>query len=152
MKPRLGEVLVKRGVITQQQLEAAVGAQRKTGQSLGQILVGKGFATEAQIVQALALQLNIPFVNLQQTEIQAAAVDLVPLPLVKKHTCIPVRVSDAFLVVAMQNPLDLMAMEELSFVSNRKVKQAIATRSDIVSAIKQQYSAKASREKTSGQL
>lgn len=152
MNRRLGEILAKAKVVTPEQFNAALREQRETGEFVGQILVARGYATETQIAKALAWQLNSPFISLAKTRVEEAAVDLVPLDIAKKYVCLPVKLADPILVVVMHNPLDLMAVEELSFATNMKIKPVLATRSDIVDGIARHYKEKAKREKAVREL
>lgn len=151
-RKRIGEILIDARVIDEAQLGEALAAQRGTRKRLGEILVEMGFATESEVARGLSAQLNIPSITLSQTVVDEEAVDLVPRHLATEHHCVPVKVSKRFLVVAMEDPLNLMAMEELAFRTNRKIKPVTATRSEIRTAIQVHYDAKEARDEVVKEL
>jgi len=151
-RKRIGEILIDAHVIDEAQLKEALAAQRGTGKRLGEVLVEMGLATESEVARGLSAQLNIPFISLAQTIVDEEAIDLVPRDLAAEHSCVPVKMSKRFLVLAMEDPLNLMAMEEVAFRSNRKVKQVTATRSEIKAAIQTHYDAKEVRDQVVKEL
>lgn len=141
-KIRLGELLVETGAITQEQLEHALQKQKKTNLKLGETLVDEGIITEDDIAKALSQQLNLEIVDLQNINIDKAVVGLVPVNLLKKYTMIPFAFNENnknILRVAMENPLDTYAQEDISIITNYQVEPVVATTRSIMLAIDKYY-------------
>lgn len=136
-KHRLGDMLLETGVITAEQLDEVL-QEHKEGVDhgrIGQAFVDKGFATEDVVVQALAAQTEIPFFRIKKNSIGHDALRLVSERLAEKHNCIPIRIEDGELVVAMENPMDLIAIEDLERISDLTVKPLMSTPTEIREAI-----------------
>ena len=141
-KIRLGDLLVETGAITQEQLEHAWQKQKKTNLKLGETLVDEGIITEDDIAKALSQQLNLEIVDLQNINIDKAVVGLVPVNLLKKYTMIPFAFNENnknILRVAMENPLDTYAQEDISIITNYQVEPVVATTRSIMLAIDKYY-------------
>ncbi len=139
-KKSMGEILVDAGIISGQQLESALEEQRTAKKRrLGSILVEKGLIREEIVAQVVAAQLNLPFVRLSEMAIQRGAVALLDGRLATHHMCFPTAATSAEVTIAMANPLDLIAIEDLEFATHLKVKPVVATLSDITSAIVEHY-------------
>ena len=141
-KIRLGELLVETGAITQEQLEHALQKQKKTNLKLGETLVDEGIITEDDIAKALSQQLNLEIVDLQNINIDKVVVGLVPVNLLKKYTMIPFAFNENnknILRVAMENPLDTYAQEDISIITNYQVEPVVATTRSIMLAIDKCY-------------
>ena len=137
---RVGKILVEAGVITVEQLDEALNAQRKTPNArLGAILVKLGFASEETVARALAFQRNVEFIRLRPDMVDVAATKLVNGRLAEHHCCMPLEVREGRLVLAMVNPLDLIAIEDVERASERPVEPVVATASDINSSIRHYY-------------
>lgn len=137
-KIRLGDLLVETGAITQEQLEYALKKQKKTNLKLGETLVDEGFISEDDIAVALSRQLNLEIVDLQTTSIDPKVATLVPVSILKKYTMIPFAYSEDnmnILRVAMENPLDTYAQEDISIITNYQVEPVVATTRSIMLAI-----------------
>ncbi len=140
---RLGEFLVKEGLITVSQLEKAISAQRQEGGRLGEVLVKLGMVKEDQVVAALGKQLNMPYFSLG-TGMLKPAVDqglehLIPQDFAFKNCVLPLSRMLRSLTVAMADPLDLMLIDSLRKLTGTEVNPVIATRSDIIRAIEEFY-------------
>ena len=141
-KIRLGDLLVETGAITQEQLEHALQKQKKTNLKLGETLVDEGIITEDDIAKALSQQLNLEIIDLQNINIDKAVVGLVPVNLLKKYTMIPFAFNENnknILRVAMENPLDTYAQEDISIITNYQVEPVVATTRSIMLAIDKYY-------------
>jgi len=136
---RLGDFLLDRGLISRQQLDEALARQKEVLRPLGEILIEMKMLEEANLAHALADQLNIPYVDLFTTPLQPNAIDMVPEHLARKYKCIPVRASNGFLDVAMCDPMDLDALEEISKVAKLEINPVISTPADILESIELQY-------------
>lgn len=137
-KIRLGDLLVEAGSITQDQLMSALEKQKKTGMKLGVTLVDDGIISEDDIALALSQQLGIEIVDLQNITVDTAVTQLVPVNILKKYTMIPFAFNENnknVLRVAMENPLDTYAQEDISIITNYQVEPVIATTRSIMLAI-----------------
>ncbi len=137
-KIKLGDLLVETGTITQEQLEHALKKQKKTNLKLGETLVDEGIISEDDIAIALSHQLNLEIVDLQSINIDSKVATLVPVSILKKYTMIPFAYSEDnmnILRVAMENPLDTYAQEDISIITNYQVEPVVATTRSIMLAI-----------------
>ena len=136
----MGEILTSAGIITLRQLDNALAHQQNVRrQPLGKLLVDLGYTTEQAIAQAVAAQLDLPYILLAREHIRSGAAALVPLRMARRHIAFPIDHSDHFLTVAMANPLDLVALEDLHKTSNRHIRPCVATREDILLHIRIHY-------------
>jgi len=140
VKKLVGELLIDFGIITKGQLLQALQMQKEGGKLLGETLVDMGFAREEDIASVVAVQYGIPYLPLSQHEFDKELIKLVPRELALKHRCVPVDRMGTLLTVAMENPLDERAIEDLERVSKHKVLCCVSTPSEILSAIEQHYS------------
>jgi hypothetical protein len=142
-RKRIGEILMERGAITPEQLEAGLKAQRQTQQRLGATLVGQGLITEPMLVQALSEALGIPVVDLRTANPDWAAVHLVRARFCEQHEMFPYALESVGgrrqLVVAMTDPLNQPAIEEVEFTTGLKVSPRVAALSGVRAAIMRYY-------------
>jgi type IV pilus assembly protein PilB len=138
---QLGDILLERRMITDAQLEAAQSEQAQAGRSLGRVLVDSGVLTEPQLVAALAAQIGLKFVDLSDTPIDGSAIGRVPGPFCRRHTVVPIAVEAGRLVLAMADPANVFAIDDIRSVSGMEVRPVVATRSDVLSAIDRCYRA-----------
>ena len=141
---RIGELLVDGGIISQSQLEQALFAQRKDGRKLGQLLVELGLVNEVQVTQTLSRQLSVPWVSLYHVDFSRSLLNLVPRETAEKYCLIPifvrrVRKQGETLYVAMDDPTNDGAIQEVARASALPVKPMIACPSDIRAAIRVYY-------------
>ena len=138
---KLGELLVEAGLITQEQLDATLSDEKKEkGKRLGTLLVEKGFATELDIAETIAYQLNIPFLDIHTAVIEPEAIKLVPEKLARKHIIIPLYIEKKNVIkIAMADPLNMEALDDIRFATNYQSSPMVATATDIVKAIKTHY-------------
>ena len=134
-RDRLGELLLREGVITDDQLAAALAEQEATGGKLGQILVRIGASDEETIARTLAEQKGIEFVSLPMFPIDREAASLIPARMAKRSLIIPVGFRDGSLVLAMADPLDVEAIDDVHLRTGRSVIPAVATAAQIEYAI-----------------
>lgn len=135
----LGQILVARGVITREQLTEALKAQRLSGKRLGDTLRTMGVSSD-QIAEALSEQLMIPLVRLRNQTIDKAVLQLIPERMARRHQAIPIEASDARIIVAIVDPLDIVAIDDLRRLTGQEIDIVIATPDDFNLAISQ-YSA-----------
>jgi hypothetical protein len=139
-KRRMGEMLVGMGVITHDQLTAVLHEQTaKPQRRIGGILVERGYASEEVVAQVLARQMSLPFVRLVPEVVDAAAPRLINGQVAKRRQCIPITANADIVVLAMANPQDLIALDDVKFSSGRSVAPVVATGSDIAAAIGRYY-------------
>ncbi len=139
-RKRMGDILVDAGVITGKQLEDAIAEQREFPMKrLGAILVEKRFASEDVVAQALAFQRNVEFVRIKAETIDTAAAKLISGRLAEHHGCIPISTFRGKMTLAMINPLDLIAIEDVERASNHQVDPVVATSTDIINWIREIY-------------
>lgn len=142
-RKRIGEILLERGAITTAQLEAGLKAQRQTQQRLGATLVSQGAITEPMLVQALSEALEIPVVNLLTVTPDWAAVHLVRARFCEQHEMFPYALENVGgkrrLVVAMTDPLNQSAIEEIEFTTGLKASPRVAALSAVRAAIMRYY-------------
>ena len=135
----LGEILLERGVIDRAQLDAALKAQKEQGLLFGEALVVLKYATEEDIVQALTCQYGFPFLPLSNYEIAPEIVVLVPADVCRKHCLIPIDKIGRSLTLAMANPLNVQALEEVERITSCAVQAFVSTATDIKNSIKRYY-------------
>ena len=136
---KIGEILVDAGLITSGQLEEALNVSKRTGARLGRTLVNIGVVTEEGIAQALAHQFNIPYVSLSGVIIEPQIIKLIPEALARRYKVIPFAKEGNTIRVAMFDPLDVFATDDLKKVSGCQILSSVATELDIQRAIDQYY-------------
>lgn len=137
---RLGDLLVKSGTITQEQLNEALALQSGSGERLGTVLQRHGFITEKQLIDTLMDQLGVEFIDLNSFSIPPEMAQVLPKSVAKKYMVVPVRVTRADIHVAMADPLNFVAVEEVRTVTRRRVIPLIATASSVERAVQNLYS------------
>jgi type IV pilus assembly protein PilB len=143
VRKKIGECLIQAGLITEDDLQAALAEHKRTGERVGVVLVRMNLATEKQIAKALAFQLGFPYVNLAENPPDSAAVVLIPKEVSLKRVCVAVSLEKNLLTVAMSDPLLFSLVQDLEFQTGYRIKQVVATRGDILEAIQTGYPDKA---------
>ena len=140
-KLRLGDVLVNSGVITEGDLEKGLSRQKGTGRKLGEVLVDEGLVTEENIAKALSSQLRYDMVELQNIEIDEEVLKLVPANVLKKYKVLPFELSQdtMMLRVAMSDPMDMAALDDINIITNMQVEPVVATTRSVMLAIDRYY-------------
>lgn len=146
VKKRLGEILVSSGVITEEALLKVLTIQRNTGKKLGEVLVSEGFATEEQIMDAIKGQLGIQYILLDNINIARDIINIIPESIARKYELIPVEIVNGQLLVAMADPLNYYAIEEIRLSSGYAVKTAICRREKVLSNIEKYYGQSKAKE------
>jgi type IV pilus assembly protein PilB len=139
MPGRLGELLVRENLITLQQLKAAQEEQRKSGGRLGYNLTRLGYIEENELTQFLSKQYGVPAINLSEFEIDAEVIRLVPEDVAEKHQVIPVNRAGASLIVAMADPSNIFAIDDLKFLTGYNIEVVVASDGAIKDAIEKYY-------------
>ena len=140
MAQRIGETLVSIGVITEPQLNEALACQRAQGGRLGSILMKLGLVTEEQITKALAERLGTPALNLADFHPKADVLRLVPMEVALKQEVVPLERTGTALRVAMADPTDMLALDEIRFMTRLNVEPVLASKSAVLQAIGHWYS------------
>ena len=137
----MGELLVEAEVISSGELERALFYQQeqKPNKHLGEILVDLGYTDEDTIAQALAHQSQLEFMRVDETTISEEAAHLINGRLAKQHSCIPVKEEDGRLVVAMENPLDLIAIEDVERATDMPVDPRLRMLRNLRSPLKRRW-------------
>jgi type IV pilus assembly protein PilB len=137
---QLDELLLARGLIETEQLEDARDKATQTGRSLGRVLIELGYVTEAGLVSILAEQLGLEFVDLDEAQLDTSAIAIVPESTAKRHSCIPVRFEDdGRLVLAMADPANVVAVDDIRALTKRDVRTVVATKGQVLAAIHRHY-------------
>jgi len=135
-KKRMGEILVELGLLTEVQLKSVLKEQNADPQRrLGQLVVDHGFTGEDIVAKIVAAQLRLPYQEIVDTDVEPRAVAAVSPHVVRLHRSLPLRLEDGVLTVAMINPLDLIAIEDLELASRYRVSPVVSTPSNIDSLI-----------------
>ena len=136
---RLGDLLIAAGAITDEQLQAALQAQKTSGQRLGDLLIDSGVITQHQLIDALQMQLGVDYIDLTRVSIPVELAKYVPRAIAKKYCVVPVKLVKDELYVAMSDPLDFIAQEELKAASHKQIIPMISTRRATEQAIATLY-------------
>jgi type IV pilus assembly protein PilB len=132
---QLGQILIEQGLITAAQLEQALEEHRKTPKSLGRVLIDLGLIKEADLVRALAEQVGLEFVDLADYHIDPSSTMLLPDALARRYRAIPIGERDGKLLVAMSDPANVYALDDIRTITNRDVQPVVATAADVEQAI-----------------
>jgi len=127
MALKLGELLLKAQLINQQQLTKALDEQKNSGGKLGEILQRLGFVTEDDIIECLSHQFGVPSINLRHFEIDPNVAKIIPVDLARKYNVIPVNKTGATLTLAMTDPTNIFAMDEITFMTGYRVEPVVAS-------------------------
>ncbi len=141
-KLRLGDVLVNNGVISAEDLQKGLELQKGSGRKLGETLVDEGLATEENIAKALSKQFHYDMVDLQNVEIEQDILSLVPASVLKKHKALPFEYSPDnmnVLRVAMSDPMDMAAMDDINIITNLQVEPVVVTTGSVMLALDRYY-------------
>ncbi len=134
----LGEYLLEAGAVDEFTLLRALDEEEKS-QTIDQILIDTGVLDDVNIAEALAKQLKVPLVRLNELEIPEEVISLVPVEVARTHLLMPVKITEGKLLVALANPLDPHAMQVLRMVTRMRVEVAVAPRGDILEALSRFY-------------
>jgi len=136
---KLGQLLIAANLITENQLKEALNLQKKEGGRLGSKLVKLGYITEEKLVDFLSKQYGVPSINLNNYEIDPQVLKIIPAEMAKKYMIIPVARTGATLTVAMADPSNLFAIDDIKFMTGYNVDVVVASESSILEAIKKYY-------------
>ena len=136
---RLGDLLIAAGVLTEDKLAEALTIQKGSGKRLGDVLTSNNFITSQQLIEALEMQLGVDFIDLSKTVLAPELSRLIPKTVAKKHNVVPVKVDRDQIYLAMSDPLNFMAIEEVKNITRKRVVPVIATSEGVDRAIMSLY-------------
>ncbi len=140
MKKKLGDLLVEKGYITEQQLQEGLREQVISGRRLGELLVEKEYITEDQLLETISDRLGVPQVSLSQMVLDPQVVQTVSVDLARRYTLIPIFAIGNTITLAMADPLNIVAIDEIRYLTGSDIKRAVALTSEITAAIDEYYS------------
>ena len=136
---RIGELLVREKMLSLQQLQQAQEEAKRTGKRLGATLSRLGYVKDQDLTQFVAKQYSLPSINLSDIEIDASVLKLVPREICEKHQVIPVRRNGPTLIVAMADPSNIFAIDELKFLTQYNIEPVVASENALESALSRYY-------------
>jgi type IV pilus assembly protein PilB len=146
MSVRLGELLTKASLITQDQLKDALKVQKDTGSKLGETLIKLGFVSEEDITECLSQQFGVPSINLDHFEIDPSVIKLINADVARKYNILPVNKTGATITIAMADPTNVFAMDDIKFMTGYNVEPVVASELGIKAAIDNYYGTTSSLE------
>jgi len=144
-RKRLGDLLVEAGVITNEQLDYAL-KNKTRNEKLGDFLIRENYLTEQQLIEILEVQLGVPHINLNQYSIDPELLQLVPVELAKRANIMPIRRDKNRLFIAMADPMDYFAIEEVRMATGCQIETSIAAKDDLYRTITKYYDLQESME------
>jgi type IV pilus assembly protein PilB len=142
MAGRLGELLVRENLISLQQLQKAQDEQKRAGGRIGYHLTKLGFIEESELTNFLSKQYGVPSINLKEFDIDGEVVKLVPKEVAEKHQCIPVNRAGASLILAMSDPSNIYAIDDIKFLTGYNIEVVVASEQAIKEALEKYYTEK----------
>jgi type IV pilus assembly protein PilB len=139
---RLGDLLVADGLLTAEQLKKALAEQKGSPEKLGSVLIRLNFVNEDQLIGFLSRQYGVPSITLAQLDIDPDVLKLVPAPIARKYEVIPVRKMGNSLALAMADPTNVFALDDISFMTNLQVLPLVASQTALKKAIDRNYESK----------
>ncbi|MCL4474857.1 MAG: type IV-A pilus assembly ATPase PilB [Nitrospirae bacterium] len=140
MAAKLGQILITSNIISEEQLKQALSLQKKEGGRLGTNLAKLGYISEDKLVSFLSKQFGVPAINLSEYTIDPAVVKLIPLEMARKYLIMPIARVGATLTIAMADPSNVFAIDDVKFMTGYNVEVVVAAESAIISAIANNYS------------
>src|SRR5262245_45214236 len=141
MPVRIGELLLKEKRISPEQLQQALNHQKASGGKLGYNLVKMGFVKDEEITALLSKQYGVPSINLTQFEIDLAVIKLIPPDTAQKYQIVPLSRAGATLTIAMTDPTNVFAMDDIKFMTGYNVEPVVASETAVIEAIQKYYPA-----------
>jgi len=138
---KLGEILVQSGILSKEQLSRALDLQRREGGLLGEILIKLGHVNERDIVQALTVQCGFPYLPLEHYELNKEMKSLLPENVARQYCIVPLDIIGNILTIAMSNPLNEKAVEDIEMITKKKVQIFISTVTAVHEALDNIYKA-----------
>jgi len=134
-KEKLGQILIRNRIITEDQLEEALAKQRESGNSLGRVLIELKMVSEGALTSILARQIGLKYIDLANYDIDISASSLVDAEVARRYTLIPIGFEDGRLMIAMADPTNVFALDDVRIMTGMEIEPLVATKEDIISAI-----------------
>src|SRR5689334_12068797 len=139
MPVKLGELLLKENMVTPQQLQEALAHQKMNGGKLGKAFVALGYVRDEEITSLLSRQYGVPSINLDHFEVDPAIIKIIPAETARKYQILPLSRSGATLTIAMADPTNVFAMDDIKFMTGYNVEPVVASESALEEAIEKYY-------------
>jgi type IV pilus assembly protein PilB len=139
MPVKLGELLLKENMVTPQQLQEALGHQKRNGGKLGKAFVTLGYVRDEEITSLLSRQYGVPSINLDHFEVDPAIIKIIPAETARKYQILPLSRSGATLTIAMADPTNVFAMDDIKFMTGYNVEPVVASETSLEDAIEKYY-------------
>jgi type IV pilus assembly protein PilB len=139
MPVKLGELLLKENMVTPQQLQEALGHQKMNGGKLGKAFVSLGYVRDEEITSLLSRQYGVPSINLDHFEVDPAIIKIIPSETSRKYQILPLSRSGATLTIAMADPTNVFAMDDIKFMTGYNVEPVVASETSLEDAIEKYY-------------
>lgn len=147
-KKKLGDILIEKGLITEEVLKRALATQEKTGEKLGEILLKMGLIKEEDLYFALSEIYNVPYINLEEIAIDSEIVRLIPEHISRRYKIIPIKLNGDKIVLAMSNPVNIYALDDVRIITGREVEPVLASERQINQALDKIYTIQKGLEET----
>ena len=139
MPVKLGELLLKENMVTPQQLQEALAHQKMNGGKLGKAFVSLGYVRDEEITSLLSRQYGVPSINLDHFEVDPAIIKIIPSETSRKYQILPLSRSGATLTIAMADPTNVFAMDDIKFMTGYNVEPVVASETSLEDAIEKYY-------------
>src|SRR5262245_7232106 len=139
MPVKLGELLLKENMVTPQQLQEALAHQKMNGGKLGKAFVSLGYVRDEEITSLLSRQYGVPSINLDHFEVDPAIIKNIPAETARKYQILPLSRSGATLTIAMADPTNVFAMDDIKFMTGYNVEPVVASETSLEDAIEKYY-------------
>src|SRR5512140_221564 len=146
MPVKLGELLLKENLVSPQQLQEALNHQKANGGKLGKAFVDLGYVKDEEITSLLSRQYGVPSINLEHFEVDPAIIKIIPAETAKKYQVLPLSRSGATLTIAMADPTNVFAMDDIKFMTGYNVEPVVASEGALEDAIDRYYGSARSLE------
>ena len=143
---KLGYILTEQGLLTDDQLKTALQLQKMTGKKLGDVIVDKGMLSDIQIMKALETQCKIPYIDLSDVHVDPGALNLIGEEYARKFCAIPIGFEGDKLIVAINDPLDVILVDEIGYLTGKIIQPGLSTKKQILTAIEINYSLAAGQQ------
>ncbi len=138
-RKRIGDLMVESGLLSPERIQEALQEQKELKMRLGDVLITRGYITEQQLIEVLEFQLGIPHVQIYKLKIEQKVINIIPQRLAEQHSVLPIRTEGNKLVLAMVDPLDYFAIDELRMTTGLRIDPVIASKDELLRAIKRYY-------------
>src|SRR6185295_4343325 len=139
MPVKLGELLLKENMVTPQQLNEALSHQKMNGGKLGKAFVSLGYVRDEEITSLLSRQYGVPSINLEHFEVDPTIIKIIPAETARKYQILPLSRSGATLTIAMADPTNVFAMDDIKFMTGYNVEPVVASETSLEEAIDKYY-------------